>query len=485
MLGLIFLAVPVIVYNRFREADEAEQALLLRSVREEGRVLAQALAPLVSGSERPPLPQLGQSLARFAADLTNVKLLFSPVAGPGFYYVASWPTVAAAQLDAERDELAREGVLDRLAATSEGELPFALRYPIPGGSDEVLTSVTPLKTPAGCWAVVTSFSAASLPGANLGRPYWQGPEVRIAAAVYYAMVLLTFSTFWSIRRGLKRFAERARAIRERRPGGSFSAQNDVPELADVAEEFDRMVDVLAASARDLRRAAEDNAHAFKTPIAVIRQSLEPLKRSVGADNQRGQRALGLIENSLDKLDGLVASARQLDEATADVLDTPRSAINLSSLLARLLRTQADLLAQRRLELESQIRPNVLIYADEEMVETVVENLFDNAVSFSPADEIIAVRLDVRDGMAELVLEDNGPGVAPEQLGRIFERYFSQRPGTAPAGEDGAHFGIGLWVARRNVEALGGTIAAANRQPQGLLMRVRLPLADAMRPDPKG
>ena len=113
-------------------------------------------------------------------------------------------------------------------------------------------------------------------------------------------------------------------------GGSFGAQNDMPELADVAEEFDRMVEVLDASARDIRRAAEDNAHAFKTPIAVIRQSLEPLKRAVAADNQRGLRAIGLIESSLDRLDGLVASARHLDETTADLMDMPRSDIDLSS-----------------------------------------------------------------------------------------------------------------------------------------------------------
>ena len=217
-------------------------------------------------------------------------------------------------------------MLDQLSTTCDGELPFALRYRTPGGDDEVVTSVTPLKTPAGCWAVVTSFSALSLPGATLGRPYWASSEVRFAAAIYLAMVLLTFTTFWSIRRGLQRFAERARAIRERRTSGGsfFRAQNDVPELADVAEEFDRMVEVLAASARDIRRAAEDNAHAFKTPIAVIRQSLEPLKRAIAADNQRGLRAIGLIESSLDKLDGLVASARRLDEATADLMDMPRS-----------------------------------------------------------------------------------------------------------------------------------------------------------------
>jgi two-component system sensor histidine kinase ChvG len=480
VLGLIFLAVPIIVYDRFREADETQKALLLRSVREQGRVMTQAMVPLLAETDRPALPQLGRVLARFADDLTNVKLLFSPADRPGFYYVASWPTVSSAQLDAERDELSREGVLDRLTQTCEGDLPFALRYQLPSGKDEVVTSVTPLRTPVGCWAVVTSFSAGAMPGASLGRPYWESPEVRVAAAIYLAMVLLTFTTFWSIRSGLKRFAERASAIREHRPSGSFSAQNDVPELAHVAEEFDRMVEVLAASARDIRRAAEDNAHAFKTPIAVIRQSLEPLKRAIVADNQRGLRALGLIESSLDKLDGLVASARRLDEATADLMDTPRNDIDLSSLLVRLLQAQAETLAQRRLQFRGHIRPKVIIHANEEMVETVIENLFENAVSFSPDGEAIGVRLEARDGMAEMLIGDSGPGVPVEHLDRIFDRYFSHRPSLDASGDNQTHFGIGLWVARRNVEALGGSIEAENRRPQGLLVRVRLPLADTPR-----
>jgi two-component system, OmpR family, sensor histidine kinase ChvG len=188
----------------------------------------------------------------------------------------------------------------------------------------------------------------------------------------------------------------------------------------------------------------------------------------------------LIESSLDKLDGLVASARRLDEATADLMDTPRSDIDLSSLLVRLLQAQADTLARLRLQLRGHIRPKVIVHANAEMVETVIENLFENAVSFSPEGEAVGVRLEARDGMAEMLIGDGGPGVPVEHLERIFDRYFSQRPALDASGDRQTHFGIGLWVARRNVEALGGTIEAENRQPQGLLVRVQLPLADTPR-----
>ena len=129
MLATIFLIVPLIVYDQFRAADEAEKAVLLRSVREHGHVITAALAPLLSGSDRPALPQLGHELARFADDFTKLKLLFKPVDTDGFYYVASWPEVGRSQLDTERELLRQQGILDRLSATCAGadQNPEALR----------------------------------------------------------------------------------------------------------------------------------------------------------------------------------------------------------------------------------------------------------------------------------------------------------------------------------------------------------------------
>src|SRR5438445_1785839 len=156
-------------------------------------------------------------------------------------------------------------------------MPFSLIYDRPTGGAEIVTAVTPLLTAAGCWAVVASFSADVFPAAHLGQPYWATPTVQFAAAIYLAMVVITFSTLFGIAGGLRRFARQAREIREqRRRTGSFAARNEIPELAEVAAEFDRMVDALNRSAETIRPAAEENAQPIKTPIAVIRQSLEPL-----------------------------------------------------------------------------------------------------------------------------------------------------------------------------------------------------------------
>jgi two-component system sensor histidine kinase ChvG len=489
-LAVVFILVPMFLYFEFRSADEKSQALLLQSVRAEGRAISQSLLPLLKNADSGALPELSRELSRYAGQVTTIKLLLQPAGSQdgtsGFYYVASWPPVAPSNLEAERDTLASEGVLDRLTENCRDEMPFSLIYHRPTGGAEIVTAVTPLSTAAGCWAVVASFSGDAFPAAHLGRPYWATPPMIVAELIYVTMAAITFWTLLSVRGGLRRFALRARRIRERGPDtGSFADRDNLPELADVAAEFDRMVDALYQSAADIRRAAEDNAHAFKTPIAVIRQSIEPLRRALPPDNQRAQRALGVVEHSLDRLDGLVASARSLDEATADLIAKPRVPVDLGQVIGGLIQIRSALLASRDvsivlashdLTISAELSPGLYVLGTEEMIETVVENLIDNAVSFSPTGSEILVHLTREDGFARLTISDEGPGIPAEQLDRIFDRYYSERR-SEPAGETTAsYFGIGLWIARRNVEAMGGTIEAENRSPHGITIHVHLPLA---------
>jgi|HubBroStandDraft_1064217.scaffolds.fasta_scaffold00296_26 two-component system sensor histidine kinase ChvG len=479
LLALIFLVVPVILYDQFRAADLQKRQLVRNSVRDQGHTVSVALAPMLTAPGPPNLPAIGQELSRFDNQLTTVKLLYQPTAAvaPGFFYVASSAPLANAALDTERESLRRQGVLDRLEESCGGDVPIELRYTAPDGHDEVVTSLVPVLSASGCWAVVTSLSATAVPGVALGVPYYDTPEVRLAALIYLAMAALTFTMFWSIWRGLLQFGERARAIRSRNaPGPTFAAHNGVPELSSVAVEFDRMVEALQNAARDIRRAAEDNAHAFKTPVAIIRQSLEPIARAVAADNTRAMRALGLIERSLDKLDGLVASSRRLDEATANLLDLPRINLDLSIFLDRLLSAHAEVFRQRNIRLRASIESGVFVRGNEEMLEIVIENVLENAVSFSCEDDAIGVKLEARGEWAELLIADEGPGVRGPDLPRIFDRYFSSRA-DAPSGDDPSiHYGVGLWIVRRNIEALGGRVTAENRDPHGLLLRIMLPLA---------
>src|ERR1700739_4551225 len=128
LLALIFALVPLFLYFEFSKAYQDTQDLLLQSVRGQGRVMSQSLLPLLENADGNSLLGLDQQLERFAGQVTTIKLLLDPAGSDddGFYYIASWPIVVASNLEAERQTLARRGVLERLTQSCRGEMPFSL-----------------------------------------------------------------------------------------------------------------------------------------------------------------------------------------------------------------------------------------------------------------------------------------------------------------------------------------------------------------------
>jgi len=483
VLLVIFVSVPLILYGQFEAADDAKVRLLQQAVAQEGRLIARAIQPQLETFDPRTPDRLTQAVARIAGEQTNVKLLLRPT-GRGaneFFYIASNPAVSAEYLESERQNLIRTGVFEVLSDTCAGEYQLGLRFTNPAGAEEVLTSITPTNLRTGCWVLVTSHSSANFVGSSIGRPYWQSPEVRIAAAVYGLLVIIALSFFFDVWRSLSRFQRLAKDIRMRgATHTSFQRLNRIPELAGIAREFDHLVRALSGSARVIRQVAEENAHALKAPLAVISQSIEPLRRAIAPDDQRRQRALQLIERSVARLDSLVSASRRLGEATAESIDPPLARINLSKLTAGMVEGYGEVATARGVRFKSEIHPSLHVRASEDLLEVAIENVFDNAVGFSPFNSEVRVGLK-RDGDdAVLTVEDRGPGVPTEHLDRIFDRYFSLRAATEGeidvedrAGHD--NFGIGLWIVRRNIEAMGGSVSARNRPQGGFLVSARLPL----------
>lgn len=478
LLLVIFVAVPVIVYGQFRAADAEKQGLLLRSAEQQGRLVAESLKPQLAEFGPRTAGALGRTLAQIATDDIKIKVLFRPRGATGessFYYVASVPAVTTQYLEAERSELVETGIFRQVPETCARVDATASRFTNPRGEQELLVSFTPINTAAGCWVVITSRATADFLGTGLARPYWSTPEVRIAGVIYLAMAVFIVWLFVDGWRSLRGFERLARSIRGRRDEDeTFAALNGVPELDGVADAFDRMVSALRGSAELMRYIAEDNAHAFKTPIAVIAQSIEPLKRAVPPSDQRSARAVQMIEQSVERLDTLVSAARRVDEAAAEIMDPPRDPVDLAEIVRRIAEDYAEQLADRTIEIRVKAPRAVVVLAGEEVLETVVENLLDNAASFAPPGSLITITLAVEDKTAVLGIEDQGPGVSPENLSRIFDRYFSDRPGDGMDTAHPPHFGVGLWIVRRNIEALDGDVVAENSADGGLRVRVTLP-----------
>ena len=478
-LATMVVIVPAILYVRFAEADAERQDFLLRSLQMEGRLAAEALEPILNKTDGKSLLDAAKTVQSFANDQVRIKLLLRPSGrSDAFFLVAASPAIATTDLDQERHRLGDTGILSRLDESCAGTKPLAVHYAASSGKDELLTSISPLHTTAGCWVIITSYGLDDLAGSSLARPFSEAPEVRLAMLLYAAIILLTVMAVVGTLVDLRSFTKLARRIRQGGQAGAetFAKVTAIPELIPVAGEFDRMVGTLNASARAMREAAEDNVHAFKGPIAAMTQSIEPLRLHT-SDDPRTQQALEIIEQSLGRLTDLVQGVRRLDERAADLINARLQNIDL----ARLAHDMAD--AFQRVHSSTGIHVLVKetgkawVAATEDSLETILENLLDNAVSFSPQGGTVTIIVTTAASTVRLIVEDEGPGVPADQLSAIFRRNFSYRPTEATSKQmETAHFGIGLAIVRRTVEILGGHVRAENRPDAGLRITIDFPAA---------
>jgi two-component system sensor histidine kinase ChvG len=479
ILVAIFVALPIVLYGQFESADRKTRDIVTRSIQNRSWLIAQALRPMLDGTLGAPASWLNTELDKYTDDGTRLELMLQPIGSReerSFYYVASSPRMEPDRLNAQLDNLVARGILQRLSQSCSGGEQQEVRYKLADGQDEILTSVIPIRSRWGCWVLVSSHATSEFLSTSIARPYWQTREIQIAALIYLAAALLVLFITLSVRRNLAHFREVARDIRRGRVGSSsFTARNVLPELASVAEDFDRLVLDLHNVARHIRQTAEDNVHSFKGPLATIQAAVEPLRRLVTSENPRVARALNLIDCSVTRLKVLVVATQHLDNNTAELIESPRSSVNLTQLVAEALLNYREIMGERSIKLIRRLDENVMVRAGKAVLDISIENILDNAISFSPDDSIITVILSKADGVVDLKIEDQGPGVDPANLPHIFDRYFSHRPPgvTRPMGGD-SHAGLGLWIVRRNVEALGGKVTATNCIGGGLSLHITLP-----------
>ena len=303
--------------------------LVTRSIQHHNWLIAQAMRPALDQPARMPEgAKLSADLAQYAQDGTGLQLMLRPAArgaGGQFYYVAaSSPLSPDFNLDAELDSLASHGILNRLSRSCADDTPIDVQYRRPGGKDDILTSLIPIQTRWGCWALVSSHTTAEYLYTSIARPFWATSEVRIAMLIYLLGALLAVLVVTSVSRSLRHFRRVAAEIRQGRARHFTFAARDVPlELASVAADFDALALDLRKVAYDIRQTAEDNAHSFKAPVATIEASIETARRGLQPGDGRAERAIELIASSIGRLKALISAAQCLDNVTATLIETPR------------------------------------------------------------------------------------------------------------------------------------------------------------------
>lgn len=460
LVCLILFVAPVLFYNLLEKADDEKDRLVLRAIQQEGRLIAEALFPHLRDFTPEETRDLSALLARIATEGRTVKVLFQPARSDanagGFLLIATHPPSASVPIEDQQEQIIQTGILGKLDEACGQGRTLAMPFTSASGREEILTFLRTQAMHDGCWAVITSIARNEVLNVSIDRPYWRSRELQLVAAIYLAVTFLIISILLTMRKNLRRFQTAMEAIRHGQGEQvSFKSRNVIPELSRIAGEFDELLRSMRHSETLARQAAEENAHAFKAPLAVISQSLEPLRQAIREDSP-AQRSIQRIEQSIDRLDGLISAARSIDQSMPALLDDPLDVIDLAPMLDGLLaeyRTRATL-GERRLDYD--IPEKLIVRARDDLVETAIENVLDNALDFSPAQGRISIRAARGSGGdVSIHVRDEGPGIPAEDLERVFDRYFSSRAAEGCAG----NFGIGLWIVRRNMEAMGGSARA--------------------------
>jgi two-component system phosphate regulon sensor histidine kinase PhoR len=229
---------------------------------------------------------------------------------------------------------------------------------------------------------------------------------------------------------------------------------------------------------DLRRAdrvrrdfVANVSHELRTPLTAIRGYIEALLDG-GDESADRRRFLEIVERHTGRMQGLVSDLLHLARLDAGQERVAAQPVRLDALLSTVESELAPAFARHHTRLETRIAPGAAtIHADPAKLHDVLKNLLENAAHYSPEHGTVLVSAEVREAAAVVEIVDEGPGIPPPDLTRIFERFY--RVDKARTADPGGT-GLGLAIVRHLVGLHGGTVVAANREPQGARFTVTLP-----------
>ena len=242
-------------------------------------------------------------------------------------------------------------------------------------------------------------------------------------------------------------------VRERGPG----------EVRRLGRTFNDMTARLQASDEQRRRLLADVTHELRTPLSVVRGSLEAI--TDGVYEADGERVAAVLEQTR-LMSRLLDDLQTVSTAEAGALSLTLEPTDLESVVEEVGSAFAPRAEAGDVELTSSCDGSPEATVDPARIRQVLENLVANAVRHTPAGGSVSIVLSRRGDEVELAVSDTGPGIPTEELETIFDRY-------ARSADSGGS-GLGLAIARSLVEAHGGSIEAESPPGGGATIRVRLP-----------
>ena len=315
----------------------------------------------------------------------------------------------------------------------------------------------------------------------------------LAAAL--VAIALALATARVVARGILRPVSSGSAAAARIAAGDLSARvpaGGADELARWATEFNRMADSLSstvarleASERQNQRFVADVSHELRTPMTALVAEASIIEAGLDGFPPDARRAAELLVADVRRLRVLVDDLMELSRFDAKAEESEGTALEPVDLGAAVRAIVGSRLPTAELRIPSQ---PVVVDADVRRLDRIVGNILDNARLHAPGAPVeVEVRLeagpqadaarDIAGGIAVVRVGDRGPGVAPDALAHLFDRFYKADASRYGGGSSG----LGLAIAAEHAALLGGRLAAENREGGGLIVSLRLPVTRSLPP----
>jgi two-component system sensor histidine kinase ChvG len=475
LIGLVVLIVGALVLNEFRRGlIEARTD----SLRTQGELIAKVIAiGATQGSPEPAMDseragELLQALfiptsqrvrlfdrqgrlisdSYLTADRVDQRVL-PPAHRRGDFILKPPPRPPWVRARIERE--ARRALADEVAHALNGQRVANLR--IDASGDQVVSVSLPVQNVKAVLGVLT-LESGDVDQIIAAQRLALLPFILVAIATTILTSLLLSAMIAQPVLRLARAADRVRLSRARAISLPDLAKRD-DELGDLTRALESMTDALSTRIDAIERFAADVAHEIRNPLTSIRSAIDTLPL-VKEDSSR-ERLLGILQQDVNRLDRLVTDISNASRLDAELSREPPRAFDLVRLLQDIigLYNSNPRPGSVPVVFISPDEPSALMVSGREgPIGQVFRNLIDNARSFSPPGGEVRVRIGRLDGAVRASVDDDGPGIPPENLQTVFQRFYTSRPkGTA----FGANSGLGLSIAQQIVEAHDGKIWAEN------------------------
>jgi two-component system sensor histidine kinase ChvG len=281
----------------------------------------------------------------------------------------------------------------------------------------------------------------------------------IAAAV---MVVLSFLLAGTIAGPVRRLAEGAervrRRIRSRVEIPDFTYRKD--EIGHLSGTLRDMTGALYQRIEAIESFAADVAHELKNPLTSLRSAIETLPLAKTKEGQ--DRLLAIIKHDISRLDRLISDISDASRLDAELQRQEAAPVDLHKLLSTLVAVANEIRPEQgvtvALTFDGGGPKAFIVPGHDSRLGQVIDNLIDNARSFSAPGGTVRVTARRLKDEVEIIVDDDGPGIRPDAFEKIFERFYTDRPQQ----NFGQNSGLGLSISKQIVEAHGGRIWAENR-----------------------